>query len=442
MMNKHLVAVGKYENPLESVQNVVQMINGQAMFKKGLRVCIKPNIVFWNQIVEFPKYGVITTSRVVHDMVHVLSEHGVDDITIAEGSVSMDPRETTKQAEHAFESLGYNFLAKNYGVKTVNVFDRPFETVDLGDGVALNFNTDVLNCDLVVDLPVMKTHSQTGVSLGIKNLKGLIDIKSRKACHSADPEKDLHFWVARLADKMPPMFTLIDGIYTTEYGPGIDGRKHRSNILAASTDVFAVDKIGATLLGHSPSDIPHLRHYAENHERPIDLSDVAVVGESVETLVKRHEAFFPYNQDESLPLAWEKKGYKGIAYRKYDLSMCTYCSGITGVVMAAIQAAWNGEPFDDVEVLTGKMMKADPKKKHTILLGKCMYQAHKDHPGFESMHAIKGCPPKKNQIIKALNDAGIMFDHNIVEHAESLQGFLMKYYEGRPEFEPGHFTIT
>ena len=44
-MDKHLVAVGKYEKSLASVQTVVQMANGQRMFKKGLRVCIKPNII-------------------------------------------------------------------------------------------------------------------------------------------------------------------------------------------------------------------------------------------------------------------------------------------------------------------------------------------------------------------------------------------------------------
>jgi len=440
-MNKHLVAVGTYEKPLESVQNIVQLSNGSALFKKGLRVLIKPNIVFWTRTVEFPKYGVITTSSIINDMVHVLNEHGVDDITIAEGSVTLDPRDSTSQAAHAYESLGYNTLAKKYGVKAVNVFDRPFESVDLGDGVVLNFNTDVLNCDLVIDLPVMKTHAQTGVTLGIKNLKGLIDQKSRKACHSAAPEKDLHFWVARLADKMPSIFTLIDGIYTSEYGPNVDGRIHRSNILAASMDIFSADKVGATLLGHSPSDIPHLMHYAKNHDRPIDLSDVEVVGEPVEALAKRHEAFFPYNEDESLPLAWEKKGYKGLSYRKYDLSMCTYCSGVTGAIMAAIQAAWKGEPWDDVEILTGKMMKANPEKKHTILLGKCMYQAHKNHPDIERMHAIKGCPPKKDQIIKAFHEAGIMIDPNIIENTESLPGFLMKRYEGKPEYEPGHFQI-
>ena len=440
-MDKHLVAVGKYEKPLESVKNVVQMSNGQTMFKKGMRVCIKPNIVFWSRTVDFPKYGVITTSSIVHDMVHLLSEYGVDDITIVEGSVTMDPRDSSDQAAHAFENLGYNALAKKYGVKAVNVFDRPFETVDLGDDIVLNFNSDALNCDLVIDLPVLKTHSQTGVSLGIKNLKGLIDQKSRKACHSADPEKDLHFWVARLADKMPPIFTLLDGIYTTEYGPNVDGRKHRSNVLVASTDIFAADKVGAALLGHPPTDIPHLVHYARNHDRAMDLSDVETVGESVETLTRRHEAYFPYNQEESLPLAWDKKGFKGISYRKYDLSMCTYCSGVTGGIMTAIQAAWNGEPFDDVEVLSGKMMQANPEKKNTILLGKCMYQAHKNHPDIERMHAIKGCPPKKDQVIKAFHAAGIMIDPNIIENLESLPGFLMKYYENRPEFEPGHFTI-
>jgi len=440
-MNQHLVALGKYETPLESVRKVVDLCNGQALFKKGLRVCIKPNIVFWTRKVEFPKFGVITTSRIVHDMVHILSEHGVDDISIVEGSVTFNPKDSSEQSAHAYKSLGYEKLVKQYGVKTINVFDRPFETVDLGDGVVLKFNTDALNCDLIVDLPVMKTHAQTGVSLGIKNLKGLIDTKSRKACHSADPDKDLHFWVARLADKMPPIFTLIDGIYTSEYGPNVDGRMHRSNILAASTDVFSADKVGATLLGHQPSDIPHLTHYAQNHGRAIDLSDVTVVGESIDALKKKHEAYFPYNQDQSMPVAWEKRGLKGMAYRKYDLSMCTYCSGITGAVMTAIATAWKGEPWDDVEVLSGKMMQADPDKKHTILLGKCMSQAHKDNPDIQHMIPIKGCPPKTDQIIKAFHEAGVMIDPNIIENAESLPGFLMKRYEGKPEFEHGHFQI-
>jgi uncharacterized protein (DUF362 family) len=78
----------------------------------------------------------------------------------------------------------------------------------------------------------LKTHSMTVVSLGIKNLKGMIDIPSRKKCHNTDPAKDLHFMVAKLAEPMPPMMTLLDGIYTSERGPNIDGTMHRSNLLS------------------------------------------------------------------------------------------------------------------------------------------------------------------------------------------------------------------
>jgi transcriptional/translational regulatory protein YebC/TACO1 len=72
-----------------------------------------PNIVFWTQAANFPKWGVITTSRVVEDMVILLKEHGIDDITIAEGSVLRDPKDMQTQM-HAFENLGYSVLKKKY----------------------------------------------------------------------------------------------------------------------------------------------------------------------------------------------------------------------------------------------------------------------------------------------------------------------------------------
>ncbi len=93
-------------------------------------------------------------------------------------------------------------------------------------------------------------------------IKPNIDIPSRKKCHNTHPEKNLNFWVSRLADKMPPMFTLIDGIYTAERGPNIDGQMHRSNLLVASADVLSADMVGAKVLGYEPAAVPHLWHAA------------------------------------------------------------------------------------------------------------------------------------------------------------------------------------
>ena len=440
-MSKTKVSIVHYEAPLNSVRQAVDLCGGLDDVKAGSKVFIKPNIVFWTRVVNFPKWGVITTSRVVEDMIVLLKERGIDDITIGEGIVTSKPKDNKTPAA-AFEGLGYNELKQRYGIKTLNVMERPFELADLGGGVALKFNSDVLASDLVVDLPVMKTHAQTVVSLGIKNLKGLIDINSRKKCHSADPDKDLHYHVARLADAMPPIFTLIDGIYTSERGPAFDGRMHRSNLLVASSDVFAADKVGALLLGQELDQVPHLVHFAANHGRPLDLSDVEVVGESIEDNARPHAWYFPYTDNGELPLPMAKMGIEGLSYKKYDTSLCTYCSGINGVTLAAVAFAWKGKPWNEIEVLTGKMMAPTPGKNKTVLLGKCMYQANKDHPDIKQMLAIKGCPPQPEQIVEALHEAGIEVDKGMFDNIDALPGFFMKRYEGKPEYDEALFRVS
>jgi uncharacterized protein (DUF362 family) len=439
-MNKHKVSLARYEKPLESVRKAVELCGGMDRIGAGAKVFIKPNIVFWSTQVRFPKWGVITTSRVIEDLVVMLKEQGVDDITIGEGMVLGRPGDK-ETAAHAFETLGYNKLQKRYGVRPVDVYKRPFEEVDLGDGVVLNFNSDILHSNFVVDVPVLKTHAQTTVSLAIKNLKGTIDIKSRKRCHSADTEKDLHFWISRLADKMPPILAVLDGIYTSEYGPGFDGVMHRSDILAASWDALSADLVGSRLLGHDPAEVPYLARAARRHGRPTDLSDVEVIGERIEDLAKPHQWSFPYNEEGTLPLPMAKRGLTGISYYKYDNSLCTYCSAINGALLQAVFAAWDGDPWDEVEVLTGKRMKPKPGAKKTILLGKCMWQAHKNNPDIAEKIPVKGCPPQPEQVLKALHQAGIMADPAFFANLETLPGNFMKRYKDKPEFDEDFFTV-
>ncbi len=441
-MEKPLVSIVRFEKPLDSVRKAVELSHGLDHLPEKAKVFIKPNIVFWTKAVNFPKWGVITTSRVIEDIVHILKERGIDDITIGEGMVTLNANDKETPA-HAFETLGYDVLKKRYGVKFYNIMDRPFEKVDLGDDVVLNFNQDVMQSDFVIDLPTMKAHNQTIVSLGIKNLKGLIDIPSRKKCHNADPERDLNFHIAGLADRMPPMFTLIDGIYTLEKGPGFDGRIRRSNILIGSADVLSADLVGAKVLGYDPNDVPHLVNAAQKRNRRPDLSDVSVAGEKIEDVASFHKYDFPYTVNEScsLPVPLAKDGITGIFYRKFDLTMCTYCSGMNGLVLSAIRFAWKGEPWDKIEVLTGKKMQPTSGMSKTILLGKCMYQAHKDNPEIKEMIAVKGCPPKKEDIVRALHQAGIDAEPSLFENVDLAPGLFLSRYEGKPGFDESFHVI-
>ena len=439
-MAKYLVSLVRYQEPFASVNRAVELCRGLENLPSKARVFVKPNIVFWTKAVPFPKWGVITTSRVVEDIIVLLKEHGVEHITIGEGTVTHRP-DDTETPRHAFEVLGYNKLQRKYGVKVINVFERPFRKVELDGGISLNFNEDILESDFVVNLPVLKTHAQTVVSLGIKNLKGTIDINSRKKCHSPDPQRDLHFMISLLPKELPPMFTLIDGIFTNERGPSFDGKLRRSDILVGSSDLISADKVGARLLGYEPRDVPHLAHACNRYGRSLDLDGLEIMGESLDQLSRPHQYSFPYNKSNTLPLPMERMGIKGLSYRKYDSTLCTYCSGLNGVVLYAISKAWRGEPWDEVEILTGKAMKPTPGMKKTILLGKCMYLANKDDPNIEEVIPVKGCPPKPEDVVSALHKAGIMVDPDILEQMEAAPGAFMPKYQGKPQYDESLFRV-
>jgi len=448
-MSKSLVSVVRYEKPGESVRKAVELAKGLDHLPNKASVYIKPNIVAWYAAGPFPKWGVITTSRVIEDVVILLKERGIDDITIGEGMSS----------EHAYTTLGYYELNKKYGVKVKNGFDSEMEEVDLGDGIALNFSANFIHSDFVITIPAMKCHNQTVVSLGIKNLKGMIDANSRKICHNADPNRDLHFHIARLADKMPPMLNVIDGIYTLEKGPSYDGRMKRSNVLVASSDVLSADMVGAKILGYNPSDVPHLVHAAKNRNRPWDLSDIEVMGEKIENVASFHKFDFEYIEDENgcMPEALHRSGVKGLYYRKFDSTMCTSCSGMNGNFLNRFRSLYNPEtPYDRVEVLSGKIMEPTPGMNYTVLFGKCQVDKNENHPDIKEAILIKGCPPQMQLMSKGLAKMGINMPEGAMGAGRpsrrdqaagpppggGIPHPYMSRYEGNPEFEESFFRVT
>ena len=174
-MSKKLVSIVKYEKPLESVRKAVDLCKGLDHLPSKAIVFIKPNIVFSTKAVAFPKWGVITTSRVIEDVVMLLRERGIDDITIGEGMVLSRVKDKETPA-HAFETLGYNTLKKRFGVKAMNVFEGELEKVDLGDGIELTFSSQIIHSDFVVDIPAIKTNNCLVVSFHGRNIHNKIAV--------------------------------------------------------------------------------------------------------------------------------------------------------------------------------------------------------------------------------------------------------------------------
>ena len=195
-MEKSLVSIVKYDKPQESVRKAIDLVHGFEDVPLDGKIFIKPNLVYWNRHCDFPKWGMLTTTRVVEEVVKYLYELGASDMTIGDGIITDDPKDKETSLD-AFESLGYNVLKDKYGIKVYDTFNRPFEKVELTEGLSAKMNSDMLHSDFLIDLPVLKTHAQCVVSLGMKNIKGLINIASRKKFHGDDPKYTLHYNVSQ-----------------------------------------------------------------------------------------------------------------------------------------------------------------------------------------------------------------------------------------------------
>ncbi len=439
-MNKIKVAIHRFKKNSEIVKKAVNKADAFANLPLNAKVVIKPNIVVW-LATPYPKWGVITTSAIMEEIVILLKEYGVRDITIAEGSLQMDPYQK-HIGEKSFADLGYDKLKKRYGVKLFDVWERPFEKIDIADGLTLKLNADLMASDFLVNVPVLKTHAQVKVSLGIKNLKGFLNVGSRKKCHSADSKKDLEYMISRLPKLLPPSATIIDGIYTIERGPSFDGKPRKSDIIIASSSIVAADMVGSKVLGHDACDIPYLVQSASDQGVSTDLCEIDILGEKIEDVAAFHNYTFSYNKDNTLPKAMEKMGIKGLCFHKFDSSLCTYCSALIGKLLTIIGMTYKGRPFDDVEFLTGKRMRICSNMKKSILVGQCMCNLNKDHNGSEEIVKIKGCPPDPDQVARALKGIGIDIDSAFFTNFEMEGQFFLKRIENKPEFDDSFYTIN
>ncbi|MHA1520380.1 MAG: DUF362 domain-containing protein [Promethearchaeota archaeon] len=133
-----------------------------------------------------------------------------------------------------------------------------------------------------LNIPKLKTHSMSGVTLGIKNQWGFPIHQDRGIDHNFN----LHNKLIDVLEYIRPDFTLIDGIEGTVHGHypvkafGLQMVKP-FRVLVGGTNIVATDLVGAHLFGLTPKEVPHLRIALERNlgEGVKQLSDVEIIGE-------------------------------------------------------------------------------------------------------------------------------------------------------------------
>lgn len=428
------VAITRYDGTINAVKKGIELIKGFEDLNPSDNILIKPNVV-WGAGGTVPKYGMITTSRLIEDIIILLREKGCNKISIGEGSPVNDEMGATTFKGFAWSGL--KRVARKYDVRLIDFNNDSYIKVKLGqrnvEVARATFETDFL-----INVPILKTHGMTKVSLGMKNLKGCLSMKSKKKFHMLD----LHEMIALLNTQITPKLTVIDGIYAMERGPLSSGRAHRMNLIISGKDVFSCDIVGSAILGINPATVSYLMRFSEINRRSIETESVHVVGEEITDVCR------PLEWKDDYEESFRRSGIEGISFPWPGDRFCTNCVLCSGVLVTYFCKDNPGINLEPVELCFGADVKAKEDSEKVILFGDCAIRSNRAK---KNAIRVKGCPPRIVDSMKTL------VNHTLekkrarrilaIRFIKMLLRKLGIYYEHfprefeykMPEFDPGHF---
>lgn len=246
------VYFSRADNLEESLRGLLERLRWEEIVRKDDKILIKPNFCT-HELRE----GVTTNVQLLNSLAGILKE----------------------RSENVFVGETYS-AGKDYGeLEKRCKLDCDF--ANLSEMEAFDFSGEhgtykiprILKESKIINVPVLKTHVLTGVTLGIKNLFGLVQDRNKSKYHFR-----INGVLSDLA-AIQPHINILDATYGMDGDGPVDGKVHRTDFLLASRSVVALDLAACELIGVEPDSIEHLRLAAQRYG-----ADYKIVGSSLKKL--------------------------------------------------------------------------------------------------------------------------------------------------------------
>jgi len=334
----------------------IDLIGGLGAFvKPGDAVMLKPNINGTEGV---------TSPDLVASLLSLLKDMGPKKIVIAEATFGNE-----RMTDMFFAKSGYADLAKRYAVDLVNLNRSQAVPVPVKKPrvkETLHIAREVFEADRIINMPVMKVHYATGITLALKNLKGLLVLDEKRHFH----EVGLEDAIVDLNNTVKPALNIVDAIRCMERMGPRGGDMVDLNLILAGADSAEVDYVGMAVMEHTLADVKHLKLYMEDNG--IDPAQIEVVGLRVD------DVKYPFRKAR-LSVAMPP----GVTVHESDA-----CSSCMNALLLSFEVL--GKEFSrPMQIFLGRKANPDPAGSgYGVAFGNCC-----DPKSGHFDLAVKGCPP-------------------------------------------------
>jgi uncharacterized protein (DUF362 family) len=380
---KSVVSVVKVGQDVEAaVREAIQMAGGLGdLISSKSRVLIKPNIASRDR----SGTGKVTDARVTEAVVKIVQRQKPARIVIGEGSAVGFDFPDLQDTMMALEESGTKAVAEKLGVPVVDLNRDSNREVEVPGAFVMKtvkIARTVLESDVIVSVPVMKTHIRSAVTLSLKNMKGVMPGGEKRKTH----QLGLELAIADLNSVVKPHFAVVDGLVGMEGLWEYPDDCVRVGVVGASRDPVALDSVFARVMGVEVHEVMHLQYCQSRGLGIADPERIDAVGVPVVEI--RH----PFRR------AFEvvKSRYPGLTVLAEKA--CTGCTNEFISTLIYIRLAQQVDRLSGLTVVLGEAPESFSGEK-VVVIGKCARKLEGRFP------FVPGCPPGVDEITEKICEA-------------------------------------
>jgi len=263
----------------ETVLKSINLLGGLTV-KKDELVVIKPNVCYPKNIENM----IITDLRILEAVLNFAKQKTKNILVVESDSFS-------GTAEKRMISTGAMDIIKKCDVDFLNLSKDEIEEHEVG-GLVLEIPQTVLKADFVINLPKLKTHEFTYISVAMKNMFGALANKKKSELH-----KNLAEIIVYLNSVIRQDLIIVDGIVGMEGLGPINGSPVKLGLIISGLNPITVDAVCCHIMGFNPYAVEPLWKASQKGMGEINVQRIHVLGEEIGAVKTRfrHPALSPQN---------------------------------------------------------------------------------------------------------------------------------------------------